>query len=1242
VEWQPIALEQSGDAAVLRLDKPVTFAPAPLAFPVHVQGHRFSVHGFPDGDNAARQASGRLGGASGPTGQWIQLNADSAVGWPVGHGFSGAPVFDHGAAAVAGIVVMTDAYRSAHMLPMSALRSWWPQRLNRPADNSSWQAHWLPRARGSEPQSDTGGWFFTGRVAARQRVCDWLADDSQPALVVTGGPGTGKSALLAHLLVTSDPVWADTVPTGGPRPPIGAFDLAIHVSGLSCEVVVQRVANAVGQEMTDTRELLAAMRQRREDGHPVLVIMADAVEEAISIDEARNVAVLLRNLAGTGAVRVLAGVRTAPVGSERAKILGAFGNSIPLIPLEDREFQRNEDVADYVRDRLTGDDPRDQYHSLLPGEMRKICWAVARRARYNFLIAQLTTLWLTQATTPPLDLAHPDWEHRLPETVGEAMEGYLSHCGADSDLVHRILTALAFAHGSGLPLGRTWLAMSDAISPVHAHTEAELETVFHSTANYLLERTDDRHNRPTYRLYHHALDEHLRDHCTRYTTQRNPLPAITRALIDAVPGSEADRRDWALADIYTRTHLAGHAAEADKLDDVLNDPGFLVYADPGPLFSSLHRAHTEEGQLTAAVYRLSEHLHRHAGPFDRCRILGFDAARLGCRDLHNRLIALQDHLTEDNRVSWRACFATASEQATPTIATLTGHTGGVTAVAVAELDGRPIAITSGKGVTARIWDLTEQRVIGTLTHDGHPVTAVGVTVLHGYYPRAITSGKDKTQVWDLARQRVTNTFNHYSYEVVVAEPSDHPVAIVRNSGKAMLCHFPSGQVINHNYNLFGSSSSLTGVVNAVAVGELDGHPIAIGSGNDKTEIRDLYRDLYHGRATERAGGAFTHRGHRVKSVAAAELDGRLVAITGGMDAKIRIWDLAGHRALGTSLVGHTGEVTAVAVAELDGRPIAITGGEEETVRMWDLAEQRALGTLAGHTGGVTAVAVAELDGRPIAITSGMDKNVRIWDLAEQRALGALSDAGHVVNAVAVAELDGRPIAITGGMDAKIRIWDLAEQRALGTLAGHPQSVDAVAVAVVDGRLVAITGGIDTTVRMWDLAEQRAVGAFAGHTRPVTTAAVAELDGRPIAITGGEDKTVRIWDLTEQCAIGAPLLGHAQSVNAVAVAELDGRPIAITGDMDAKIRIWDIKDRCPTDEIVMPEGVRDLTLGTRGMLVVAFGSDIAAFDPSVPLIVRSMPQLPFPAHPQETFQSSSQEQEQPPPRRRGWWHRIARL
>lgn len=166
VGWHPLANDLSGDAALLRLAEPVTVTPAPLACPSSLQGHRFSVHGFPHGNRAARQANGRLGGASGPAGEWVQVESRASGGWPVEHGFSGAPVFDHDASAVVGIVALRDRHRSGHVLPVSYLRRVWPwlgDRVGWRLDlDPSLTTHWLPRARGSEVETDSGTCYFEG------------------------------------------------------------------------------------------------------------------------------------------------------------------------------------------------------------------------------------------------------------------------------------------------------------------------------------------------------------------------------------------------------------------------------------------------------------------------------------------------------------------------------------------------------------------------------------------------------------------------------------------------------------------------------------------------------------------------------------------------------------------------------------------------------------------------------------------------------------------------------------------------------------------------------------------------------------------------------------------------------------------------------------------------------------------------------------------------------------------------
>ena len=91
-------------------------------------------------------------------------------------------------------------------------------------------------------------------------------------------------------------------------------------------------------------------------------------------------------------------------------------------------------------------------------------------------------------------------------------------------------------------------------------------------------------------------------------------------------------------------------------------------------------------------------------------------------------------------------------------------------------------------------------------------------------------------------------------------------------------------------------------------------------------------------------------------MAAAELDGRPVVISGSDDRTVRVWDLATGTPVGDPFTGHGGRVNAVAVAELDGRPVVISGSDDRTVRVWDLATGTPVGDpFTGHDGPVNAV-----------------------------------------------------------------------------------------------------------------------------------------------------------------------------------------------------------------------------------------------------------------------------------------------
>jgi WD40 repeat protein len=175
-------------------------------------------------------------------------------------------------------------------------------------------------------------------------------------------------------------------------------------------------------------------------------------------------------------------------------------------------------------------------------------------------------------------------------------------------------------------------------------------------------------------------------------------------------------------------------------------------------------------------------------------------------------------------------------------------------------------------------------------------------------------------------------------------------------------------------------------------------------------------------------------------------------------ARLLAWDVERDRPLG-DLKGHAGAVKSVAVAA-DGT-LAVSGGEDHSIRVWDLARWGGCRrVLNGHEHYVSAVALSA-DGAVI-VSGSWDTTVRVWDARTGRGLRVLRGHDGVVNAVAVSG-DGT-IAVSAGWDRTVRVWDLTTGCCVRTFAGHDGIVAAVALSS-DGAITA-SGGWDRTVRAW--------------------------------------------------------------------------------------------------------------------------------------------------------------------------------
>lgn len=403
--WVPIGLDGGGDVAVLELsiDAPRGARPAILRHPPRLVGHRFDTYGYPRGYDMGLSATGKLAAWGGPANQWVELQAVEMPGHRVEGGFSGAAVYDQDARAVVGIVVTEDKLAEAKlawMLPVRTLTqllgSTWP-RLTEVVRSCAMYGlgeqagHWSPKARGVEREA-TRGWYFTGRTKVLGELSAWLAGGHADGRirVVTGGPGSGKSAVLARLVTLSDALYRERVPDLDPAdpdvPPAGSIEVAVWARNKTVEEVVAAIAQATGVEADAPDGLIDGLLNRGRR----CTIAVDALDEAV--EPVGIAGKLLRPLAADAAsvgVQVLVGSRR---GREDELVL-ALGRDAVRFDLDQPPYLEREDLAEFVRRRLLlTDDPTTQTPYRDKEDLvSRVAEAVATRAYPTFLVAQLTS-----------------------------------------------------------------------------------------------------------------------------------------------------------------------------------------------------------------------------------------------------------------------------------------------------------------------------------------------------------------------------------------------------------------------------------------------------------------------------------------------------------------------------------------------------------------------------------------------------------------------------------------------------------------------------------------------------------------------------------------------------------------------------------------------------------------------------------------------------------------------------------
>ncbi len=583
-----------------------------------------------------------------------------------------------------------------------------------------WTAHFGPRGRGVEYASEPGDWF-AGRLQALATLAGWLRDPVHDARarVVTGDPGSGKSAVLGRLLTLARP--NHPAAPAHLLPPPGSVTVSVHAHGITLEKLTARLAGALDVEADSPPQLLARLAEYE---GPQRTVLIDALEEAgtgVGGREPQRIArELLRPMSVLHNLRLLIGTRRT--------MIPELGRAVEVIDLDTDAYTGRDDIEQYVCRTLAG-----MPGGLTVPEREAVAAAVVRRAGRSFLVARMTVRALLHGHLT-LDMSRPGWEKELPSEAGQAFDGYLARFGEHEERVRRLLRPLAYAEGSGLPWDSLWAPLAAALSGEKC-TNDDVDWLWRQAGAYVVE-VPVGEDRSVFRLYHEALAEHLRDPRRSREDQRR----MTAELIASVaPRTDGDGLDWERAHPYIHAHLAGHAVASGDLERLLEDPWFLVHAEPDGLLTAMDGVSGGEAQRVRTMYRTSAHLYRDLCVHERAQVLAVDAARYRL-DEHRRRLG--------RRLEWVPRWATGSQTSSLFLGELSSSSD--ESLVAAELNGMPVVLSAQHGGAVQIWDPAQQSCVATL--DGHTrtVSAMDCVEVDGATLVVTASDDGTVRVWDLA------------------------------------------------------------------------------------------------------------------------------------------------------------------------------------------------------------------------------------------------------------------------------------------------------------------------------------------------------------------------------------------------------------------------------------------------------------------------------------------------------------
>ncbi len=994
---------------------------------------------------------------------------------------------------------------------------------------------------GIERQRHAG---FLGREAVLAKLDQLLVEGEADRWgVVTGGPGVGKSAILAAWLSRREAAGA-VVPHHFIRRGEGGWDEPAKImASLAAQIEACYPAQRDPDARPESRlvDLLARVSARElapRAGH--LVLLVDGLDEYD---------------APTGTYNPLAAF--LPQALPRVRLLCASRPRHPYLQaLEARAG---------VLTRIDLDDPSaaGDNEATVRAFWRGEAAALGLDERFIDEAVASADGNMQHAVTLRKHLAGVPHAQRRVEAIPRGLKALLTL------LWRRVANSPVATRGLGiLCAAREPLSLDELGAAAGWGDVAQREAFAHVALEFLVE-TQRKDSVAAYRLHHDSIRAHvmeqlgpaaMRGHhialAQKLATWPTPSDATARryALRHAL-AHRVEAGDWAsvgqlaldLGYLEARCHEFGaHDVEVDvarAAKRCCEDGDAVLAGDLGDLGRALaresHWLRNEPGVLSAQLWNRLRRMGWSKEDLDeRIRLPGNVEAFMRVRRVISREspALLRDLIGHTGEV--HACAVTpdgsrvisASGDKTlkvwdletgRVVMTLEGHVLGVMSCAVTGDSSRVVSTSADR--TLKVWDLETGRVLRAL--EGHTDWVLGCAVTSDGQCVVSTSADRTLKVWDLETGRVLRTLEgHTGWVMSCAVTADCQRVVSASADRTLrIWEFETGRML-------GTLEGHTSWVNSCAV-VADGQRVVSASGDKTFKIWDL--------AT----------GHVLKSVeahsagvygCAVSLDGHCL-VTASSDKTLKVWDLeTGY--LRTPLEGHADWVNSCALTFDGSRAVSASG--DKILKVWNLERSGVRGTREGHADWVNGCTVT-CDGRRGVSASG-DKTLKVWDLETGRLLKTLEGHTDEVRSCGITS-DDRYV-VSASCDKTLRVWDLETGGMVRTLEGHTGWVNSCLVVPDSQRVVSASD--DQVLKVWDLEDGRVLATLEGHTKWVNSC-VTTHDGR-VVVSASSDKTLKIWD-PEAWRVVRTLEGHTGMVHSCAVTS-DGR--VVSASSDKTLRVWD--------------------------------------------------------------------------------------